>query len=158
MTAAGVRFAEARARLGQDVTRYAAAVLAAETRCPVRPVPGLPGRFEVRFPCGLLIGTAAEIHAWQETLPGQREALLREWLAVLGTQGRSAAASPEDPGTGGRHPRSPSRAAERRHVTGAEEPEKDPAHQHQWVADRTDGDTVYQSCACGATKSFRWAT
>ena len=41
----------------------------------------------------------------------------------------------------------------------SDEPEQEPApHRHDWATDRTDGDTVYQSCACGATKSFRWAT
>lgn len=90
MTAAGLRLAEARARLERNVADYAAAVLAAETCCRVKPYGQRRGRFEVTLPGGAvtMIGTIGEILAWhrENCTPQKRAAALREWLAVLGRQ------------------------------------------------------------------------
>jgi hypothetical protein len=64
---------------------FAAAELAAELGCEVTRYPALPGKVEARYPLpGLtcLIGTPAEVR--KEV----REAGLRLWWSVAGTQGR----------------------------------------------------------------------
>lgn len=60
----------------------AAPLLAEYLGCEVTRCPGRPGRVEARGLPGahVLIGRPAEVAAWG------REALMREWLAVLGSQ------------------------------------------------------------------------
>jgi hypothetical protein len=68
-------------RAGERAAAFRAAEsMAAELGVDVAPHPLMRNRYEAVFPGGALVGTCEEVRA--ET----RRALMRDWLAVLGSQ------------------------------------------------------------------------